>query len=118
LNRFFPAAKALVATTTDAAQVVKQFAMRRKEDATDATAKALDAFIPQIKTAIARVEETSAFRAVKSGAQNDDFMRKLFGAAYECLPRPVQRFVSEEKFVTFCMERRQKLIGGAGERTS
>jgi hypothetical protein len=37
-------------------------------------------------------------------------MRKLFGAAYDCLPRPVQRFVGEEKFVNFCMQRRQKLL--------
>jgi hypothetical protein len=37
-------------------------------------------------------------------------MRKLFGATYDCLPKPVYRFVSEQAFIEFCMERRRELL--------
>jgi hypothetical protein len=38
-------------------------------------------------------------------------MRKTFGAVYDCLPKPVYRFVSEAAFIEFCMARRRKLLG-------
>jgi hypothetical protein len=47
----------------------------------------------------------------QAAMRDDEFMRKLFGATYDCLPKPVYRFVKEEAFIQFCMERRGKLLG-------
>jgi hypothetical protein len=110
VSRLVPAAKGLINATADAARAIKDVATHRKDQLGDATAAGLESFLPQIRGIVIRVSETPPFRVIKSGVQNDDFMRKLFGAAYDLLPRPVQRFVSEERFVAFCMKHRQKLI--------
>ena len=35
---------------------------------------------------------------------------KVFGAAYDCLPKPVSRFVPEQQFIAFCMKHRAQLL--------
>ena len=85
------------------------FAHRRK--VSDAAAKLLHAFIPQIKHILHGLAGTTAFRAAQSRIHDDAFMRKFFGAAYDCLPRPMQRFVNEESFIAFCLNNRQRLLG-------
>lgn len=81
----------------------------------------LHAFTPQIQRLVTRqVVEQSATR-LQALLRNEDLMRKLFGATYDCLPRPVRRFVSEPMFITFCLERRRELLGlpaADGEETS
>lgn len=42
--------------------------------------------------------------------QDDEFMRKTFGAVYDCLPKPVCRFIGEERFIAFCLEHRRRLV--------
>ena len=111
VSRILPAAKNLFDATTDAVRTVKDIATTQKDQLGDATSSVLESFLPQIRSVVARVSETPPFRVIKSGVQNDEFMRKLFGAAYDLLPRPVQRFVSEERFVAFCMKHRQKIVG-------
>jgi hypothetical protein len=116
VNRILPAARSIIGATADAARAVKDMATRQKDQLGDVTTGALESFLPQIRAIVSRVSETPPFRLIKSGVQDDDFMRKLFGAAYDCLPRPVQRFVAEERFIAFCMQHRQKLVSTGDEQ--
>ena len=85
------------------------FAQRRKVSET--AVRLLNNFTPQISGILRGLTDTAPFRAARSRMHDDEFMRKLFGAAYDCLPRPVQRFVNEESFVMFCLNNRQRLLG-------
>ena len=84
-----------------------------KSRLTVSTNQMLEAFTPQIQKLVAGqlVEHLkhSVDRA-QAAIHDDDFMRKVFGATYDCLPKPIYRFVKEEAFIQFCMERRQKLF--------
>jgi pimeloyl-ACP methyl ester carboxylesterase len=48
--------------------------------------------------------------AARSALQNDELMRKAFGALYDCLPRPVCRFIGEDAFMRFCLQHRERLL--------
>jgi hypothetical protein len=74
------------------------------------TSKLLDGYTAQIKKVLANLKETRPLQAIRSGVRDDETMRKVFGAAYDCLPRPVCRFVSEERFLTYCMQHRARLL--------
>ena len=43
--------------------------------------------------------------------RDDELLRKVFGAVYDTLPKPVRRFVGEETFIEFCFKHRQRLLG-------
>jgi len=85
---------------------------------TRATNKFLEGYLPQIRTAVSRVTAIRPMQALRVGVQDEEVMRKTFGAVYDCLPRPVCRFISEERFITFCLERRNGLLGSndSGEK--
>lgn len=71
----------------------------------------LSAFLPQIQGILNGLLETKPFQAVRNGVRDDDLMQKVFGATYDCLPKPVCRFVSETQFIAFCMKHRGQLLG-------
>ena len=52
------------------------------------TTKALEGYLPQIQTILLRLLDTKAFQAFRAGVQDDGTMRKIFGATYDCLPKP------------------------------
>jgi hypothetical protein len=52
----------------------------------------------------------------QAALRDDEFMRKVFGATYDCLPRPVRRFMTEPAFIQFCLERRWELLGLRGRQ--
>ena len=83
-----------------------------KAGAARVTDKLLSGFIPQIRKIVSDLGQTKPFQALRSSVGDDQFMLKVFGAAYDCLPKPVHRFVSEQHFVTFCMKHRDQLVGG------
>lgn len=112
LSSVVPVAKSVLSSALGAARSLHQIALGQKGQLNEAAANALESFTPQIGKIVTSLADTAPFRVIKSGVQNDDFMR-FFGAAYDCLPRPVQRFVAEEVFVNFCMERREKFIAPA-----
>jgi hypothetical protein len=70
----------------------------------------LEAFTPQIQKLVSSQLMKHSVARVQAAIHDDEFMRKLFGATYDFLPKPVYRFVKEEAFIQFCMERRQKLL--------
>jgi hypothetical protein len=78
---------------------------------TDWTSRLLDSFTPQIQKLVAHQLVKQSLTRVQAAMRDDGVMRELFGATYDCLPKPVYRFVKEETFIQFCMERRQKILG-------
>jgi hypothetical protein len=75
-----------------------------------ATSRLLDGYTGQIKSILSGLGDSRPLQAIRSGVRDDDTMRKVFGAAYDCLPRPVCRFISEERFVSYCMQHRSRLL--------
>ena len=105
-------------TTTTLAQSARETAGRLRSLAagtppalTRTTNKLLEGYLPQIRAAVIRVTASRPIQAIRAGVHDDEMMRKTFGAVYDCLPRPVSRFVSEERFIAFCLERRNGLLG-------
>lgn len=79
--------------------------------------RVLEDFTPQLRELVAaRLKQTTG--AVDSTLKNDETMRKVFGAVFDCLPKPVTRFVTEEQFVTFCMKHRQQILGRADSQST
>jgi hypothetical protein len=75
-----------------------------------ATSRLLDGYNAQIKSILADLGDSRPLQTIRSGVRDDETMRKVFGAAYDCLPRPVCRFVSEERFIAYCMQHRGRLL--------
>ncbi|MBI3415609.1 MAG: hypothetical protein HY043_09875 [Verrucomicrobia bacterium] len=74
-----------------------------------ASNRMLEDFIPALRslvgTALAKSSQT-----VEAALRDEALLRKVFGAVYDLLPKPVRRFVSEEVFVEFCLGHRQRLL--------
>ena len=89
----------LVSMTSRGSTVIGATASRLLED-----------YVPRIRESVSAALARSA-GAIDSKLQDEVFLRKTFGAAYDTLPKPVYRFVSEEAFIEFCFKRRSKLLG-------
>jgi hypothetical protein len=103
-------AHAVVSSALVVTGKLKRFAFARKVGASEAAAKALEGYMPQIKKTLLRLADTKPVQAIQSGVRDENLMRKVFGAAYDCLPKPVCRFVSEQRFIDFCMQHKQRLL--------
>lgn len=92
-----------------AAGKLSNFAGRNKAAIAIATDRILEDYLPTLRQQVAQNLQKSA-DTTKSAIRDEVFMRKLFGAVYDCLPRPVYRFVKEEAFIEFCLKHRRKLL--------
>lgn len=73
------------------------------------TTMVLEDYLPSIREyVVAAVKQSS--RSVGTILRDESFMRKVFGAVYDMLPKPVRRFVSEQDFIAFCLEHQQSLL--------
>ncbi len=70
----------------------------------------LEDYLPRIRESVG-VALSNTAGAIDSRLQDEAFLRKLFGATYDTLPKPVRRFVGEESFIKFCFKNRGKLLG-------
>jgi hypothetical protein len=77
--------------------------------------RVLGDFIPQLRVLVTERLKQSSVDA-NDLLKNDEMMRKVFGAVFDCLPKPVLRFVSEEQFIAFCMRHRQRLVDDSKPR--
>jgi len=84
-------------------------ARRNKDAVAIATDRILEDYLPTLRQQVAQHLQKSV-DTTKSAVKDEVFMRKLFGAVYDCLPKPVYRFVKEEAFVEFCFKHRRKLL--------
>ncbi|MEW6157199.1 MAG: hypothetical protein AB1813_07175 [Verrucomicrobiota bacterium] len=67
----------------------------------------LETQLPQIRRAIWRKVQPTQVGAFLA---DNVLMQKTFGAVYDCLPKPVYRFISEEAFIAFCMQHKKRLL--------
>jgi len=101
---------AVVHTAGEWASKAKDLVGTTQAGAASVTDKLLSGFIPQIRKIVSGLTQTKPFQALRSGVNDDRLMLKVFGAAYDCLPKPVCRFVSEHQFIAFCMKHRDQLL--------
>jgi hypothetical protein len=93
-----------------AAELVSTLAARETAYATAPAARMLNDYLPRLRErAVTGLQALQ--RPVESALRDEVFLRKLFGAVYDSLPRPVLRFVNEPQFIEFCLKHRQKLLG-------
>jgi len=77
----------------------------------------LQGYIPQLRRLLEQLPETRPVAAVRRGIRDEALMRKVFGALYDCLPKPVCRFIPEQRFVQFCMDNQSKLLRRDSDQT-
>ena len=91
-------------------QTVRSGAAEGGQSLSNARQKILEEQLPQLQKLLAAQLKDKPLIAARSALQNDDLMRKAFGALYDCLPRPVCRFIAEEAFIRFCLQHRERLL--------
>lgn len=114
LTRAAVLARAAKETMTQAADAVSKkvqsFAQSGQAVTANAVDKMLEGFLPQIRALVQKVVQSAPMVAARTKLRDDEFMTKVFGATYDCLPKPVQRFVSEPQFLEFCRKHRARLL--------
>lgn len=90
---------------------LKRVATLGRVQLTESASRMLDSHQPQIQKLVAVQLFNRSVTRTQAALRDDEFMRKVFGATYDCLPKPICRFVTEEAFIQFCMERRGELLG-------
>lgn len=66
-------------------------------------------YLPQLRLLVATQLKHAALN-VDAVLKEEVAMKKVFGAVFDCLPKPVTRFVAEEQFVKFCMKHKGSLV--------
>ena len=69
----------------------------------------LEDYLPRIRESVSATLAKSA-GSIGGAVRDEAFLRRLFGAAYDSLPKAVQRFVNEPQFIEFCMKHRSALL--------
>lgn len=103
--------KSAAARAADLTRKLQSLVGRGQNRLSSATGGVLDSFSPQIQKLVARQLVQQSVVRVQEAVHDDEFMRKFFGAIYDCLPKPVYRFVTEQAFIRYCMKRRLRMLG-------
>ena len=100
------------AARTGAVKISRNVAALVKKQQKIATATAtlvLEDYVPNLRN-LASDNLVKMLRSAESALADEKFLRKLFGAVYDCLPKPARRFVAEASFVEFCLKHRHHLL--------
>jgi hypothetical protein len=97
------------------ARKLKEVAQSGSGSLTKTRERVLEDFLPQLRFLVATRLNQAALN-VDAALKDEEVMKKVFGAVFDCLPKPVTRFVAEDQFVKFCMKHRESLVGS--EETS
>jgi hypothetical protein len=92
---------------------VKSQAADGQQAPSQAKQLALEQYLPQFQKLLAQQLRDKPAAVLQAAVQDESVMRNVFGALYDCLPKPLCRFVPGSLFVSFCMEHRQRLFAGA-----
>ena len=104
------AAGILARGTAKLAETARTLASRGNEVPPSAARKLLADYLPRIKELAAAQLETKPFLSAPAALVNDELMERTFSAVFDQLPAAVERFIPEELFLDFCLERRQELL--------
>jgi len=115
-HKLTTAAQSAVAGATQLTSQLKSWAGQGQDQLTLSGQQMLEAFVPQLQKLVAHQLIQQPIASLRSAFRDEKFMRNFFGAVYDCLPRPVCRFITEEAFVTFCLERKELLFKQAPQK--
>ena len=76
----------------------------------DATSRMLDDFVPRLRELAQKQLNEKLLTPTGQMLRDETFLRKLFGAIYDCLPKPIHRFVTDEAFIAYCLRNRQRFF--------
>jgi hypothetical protein len=102
--------RAVVVDAGKLALKLKEVARRGSGTVTKTRERILEDFLPQLRL-LATTQLKQASLKVDVALKDDEMMKKFFGAVFDCLPKPVTRFVAEDQFVRFCMKHKASLVG-------
>ncbi|HEX5218821.1 MAG TPA: CoA-binding protein [Verrucomicrobiae bacterium] len=102
--------KSVASSASQMTSKLRSFTARGRRQLTASTTQLLESFLPQLRRLVASQLIKQPVQSIQSALKNDEFVQKFFGAVYDCLPKPVCRFVAEEAFIQFCMDRRAQLL--------
>ena len=71
--------------------------------------RALEDYLPSLRNIVSD-HLPKMLRSAESALKDEVFLKNLFGAVYDCLPKPVRRLVPEASFVEFCLKHRHRLL--------
>lgn len=91
------------------ARKLKEIARSGSGSVTKTREKILEDFLPQLRLLVATRLKQVALN-VDAGLKDEVLMKKTFGAVFDCLPKPVTRFVAEDQFIEFCMKHKDWLV--------
>ena len=92
------------------ARKLKEVAQSGSGSLTKTRERVLEDFLPQLRFLVATRLKQAALN-VDAALKDEEVMKKVFGAVFDCLPKPVTRFVAEDQFVKFCMKHKEGLVG-------
>jgi hypothetical protein len=92
------------------ARKLKEVAQSGSISVTKTRERVLEDFLPQLRLLVATRLKQAALN-VDATLKDEELMKKVFGAVFDCLPKPVRRFVAEDQFVKFCMKHKEALVG-------
>ena len=101
--------RAMAGDATRFARKLKDFARSGSGSFTKTREKMLEEFLPQLRVLVATRLKQAALN-VDAALKDEELMKKVFGAVFDCLPKPVTRFVAEDQFVRFCMKHKDWLV--------
>lgn len=104
------AGKSLVGGASQITTTLKSVVGRSQQQMRLTGRQLLEGFVPQLQKLAASQLVKQPVESIRDAMGQDQFMRNFFGAIYDCLPKPVCRFVTEDAFLAFCMERRGLLL--------
>ncbi len=84
-------------------------AERQKHQVAQATERLLKDYLPKLREPVSRALAATS-QTVETVLRDEVLLRKIFGAAYDVLPRSVCRFIDERTFVEFCLKHRARLL--------
>lgn len=76
----------------------------------DAANRLLDDFAPRLRELTQSQLKVRVVDSTGKALRDEVFLRKLFGAIYDCPPKPIYRFVGEEAFIAYCLRNRRRFL--------
>jgi hypothetical protein len=89
---------------------VRSYVLNKRTALTAGSRRVLTDYLPQIRNRVTEQLVARPASTVRSALRDDQLMRKIFGAVYDCLPKPVYRFIPEGVFIEFCLQNKARLF--------
>jgi hypothetical protein len=89
---------------------VASLAQAPRQIVPDVASRLLDDFGPRLRELTQSQLKERVVDSTSKALRDEAFLRKMFGAIYDCLPKPIHRFVGEEAFVAYCLRNRRRFL--------